>query len=275
MNDIADLPDLPPGAAESTRQRGTARSVLVLGPHDTARAASSARSCPVRCRSRWWRATAALARPAGAGRAAWAVCRAGRIALNPTCCASPGPARCRKPKIRIRSAHCWARSICICSMKGGISNLPSHLGANVGDDRRRDAACASPSGRRTRARFRVVGDFNTWDPRRNPMRLRYPAGVWELFIPRLAPGARYKYAIVGPDGCAPAVEGRSAGTRDRAAAGHRIGRRRSNALCRGTTTAWMRERARRHGTRRADLDLRNACRILVSSRWAHRRLGTN
>ena len=46
----------------------------------------------------------------------------------------------------------------------------------------------------------VVGDFDTWDPRRHPMRLRYPAGVWELFIPRLEPGARYKFAIVGPDG---------------------------------------------------------------------------
>ena len=46
----------------------------------------------------------------------------------------------------------------------------------------------------------VVGDFDTWDPRRHPMRLRYPAGVWELFIPRIQPGARYKFAITGPDG---------------------------------------------------------------------------
>ena len=33
----------------------------------------------------------------------------------------------------------------------------------------------------------VVGDFDTWDPRRHPMRLRYPSGVWELFVPRLGP----------------------------------------------------------------------------------------
>src|SRR5204862_355527 len=46
----------------------------------------------------------------------------------------------------------------------------------------------------------VVGDFDTWDPRRHPMRLRYPAGVWELFVPRVNAGTRYKYAIVGPDG---------------------------------------------------------------------------
>jgi 1,4-alpha-glucan branching enzyme len=46
----------------------------------------------------------------------------------------------------------------------------------------------------------VVGDFNSWDSRRHPMRLRYPAGVWELFIPRLEPGAHYKFAMIGPDG---------------------------------------------------------------------------
>ncbi|MBY0610840.1 MAG: 1,4-alpha-glucan branching protein GlgB [Beijerinckiaceae bacterium] len=46
----------------------------------------------------------------------------------------------------------------------------------------------------------VVGDFNSWDPRRHPMRLRLEAGVWELFIPGVPPGAIYKYAITGADG---------------------------------------------------------------------------
>ena len=49
-------------------------------------------------------------------------------------------------------------------------------------------------------RVSVVGDFNLWDGRRHPMRLRYEAGVWELFIPRLKSGARYQYEIVGVDG---------------------------------------------------------------------------
>jgi 1,4-alpha-glucan branching enzyme len=48
------------------------------------------------------------------------------------------------------------------------------------------------------ARVAVVGDFNSWDGRRHPMRLRHQAGVWELFVPRLRPGARYKYNILGP-----------------------------------------------------------------------------
>jgi len=49
-------------------------------------------------------------------------------------------------------------------------------------------------------RVAVVGDFNAWDARRHPMRVRYPAGVWELFVPRIGPGERYKYDIIGPDG---------------------------------------------------------------------------
>jgi 1,4-alpha-glucan branching enzyme len=40
----------------------------------------------------------------------------------------------------------------------------------------------------------VVGDFNEWDTRRHPMRLR-TGGVWELFIPEVEAGAPYKYAV--------------------------------------------------------------------------------
>jgi 1,4-alpha-glucan branching enzyme len=49
-------------------------------------------------------------------------------------------------------------------------------------------------------RVSVVGDFNSWDPRRHPMRLRHRAGIWELFVPRVTPGSRYKYDIRGPEG---------------------------------------------------------------------------
>ena len=49
-------------------------------------------------------------------------------------------------------------------------------------------------------RVSVIGDFNTWDGRRHPMRLRHSAGVWELFLPRLGAGERYKYEIVGANG---------------------------------------------------------------------------
>ncbi len=49
-------------------------------------------------------------------------------------------------------------------------------------------------------RVSVVGDFNAWDGRRHAMRRRPEAGIWELFIPRLSPGERYLYEILGPDG---------------------------------------------------------------------------
>jgi 1,4-alpha-glucan branching enzyme len=49
-------------------------------------------------------------------------------------------------------------------------------------------------------RVSVVGDFNDWDGRLHPMRPRGATGVWELFLPGIAEGARYKYEIVGPDG---------------------------------------------------------------------------
>jgi 1,4-alpha-glucan branching enzyme len=49
-------------------------------------------------------------------------------------------------------------------------------------------------------RASVVGDFNGWDGRRHPMRLRHSAGVWELFVPRLGPGTHYKFEIAGAHG---------------------------------------------------------------------------
>ena len=52
-------------------------------------------------------------------------------------------------------------------------------------------------------RVSIVGGFNSWDGRRHPMRLRYPAGIWELFVPRLQPGEIYKYEILGPHGVLP------------------------------------------------------------------------
>jgi len=45
-------------------------------------------------------------------------------------------------------------------------------------------------------RVSVVGDFNHWDGRRYPMRLRYGAGLWEIFVPRVTAGAIYKYEIM-------------------------------------------------------------------------------
>ncbi len=45
------------------------------------------------------------------------------------------------------------------------------------------------------SRVAVVGDFNQWDGRRHPLRRRRECGVWEIFLPGVRPGARYKYEI--------------------------------------------------------------------------------
>ena len=45
-------------------------------------------------------------------------------------------------------------------------------------------------------RASVVGDFNAWDGRRHPMRTLGASGVWEIFIPGIAAGERYKFEIL-------------------------------------------------------------------------------
>ena len=47
---------------------------------------------------------------------------------------------------------------------------------------------------------RVVGDFNFWDGTGHAMRTMGASGVWELFIPGIGVGARYKFEIQGPSG---------------------------------------------------------------------------
>ncbi|MCI1983856.1 MAG: 1,4-alpha-glucan branching protein GlgB [Bifidobacteriaceae bacterium] len=43
---------------------------------------------------------------------------------------------------------------------------------------------------------RVVGDFNDWDGRTHAMRSMGSSGLWEIFIPGLASGQKYKYQIL-------------------------------------------------------------------------------
>jgi len=50
------------------------------------------------------------------------------------------------------------------------------------------------------ARVSVVGDFNQWDGRRHPMRLRGATGVWEIFLPDLGEGTVYKFDLLSADG---------------------------------------------------------------------------
>ena len=86
--------------------------------------------------------------------------------------------------------------------EGKHRDLASCLGAQImtiDDTQGVRFAVWAPNARRVS----VVGDFNNWDGRRHPMRLRQNAGIWELFIPRMGAGTVYKYEIIGPDGLLP------------------------------------------------------------------------
>jgi 1,4-alpha-glucan branching enzyme len=52
-------------------------------------------------------------------------------------------------------------------------------------------ACWAPNAERVS----VVGDFNRWDGRCHPMAVHGSSGVWELFVPGVGEGARYKFEI--------------------------------------------------------------------------------
>ena len=48
-------------------------------------------------------------------------------------------------------------------------------------------------------RVSVVGDFNQWDGRRHPMRKHPGVGIWDIFIPGISIGVKYKLELLGPD----------------------------------------------------------------------------
>jgi 1,4-alpha-glucan branching enzyme len=50
------------------------------------------------------------------------------------------------------------------------------------------------------SRVSVIGDFNDWDGRRHVMRLHPANGIWEIFVPGVAAGARYKYELLDSNG---------------------------------------------------------------------------
>lgn len=54
----------------------------------------------------------------------------------------------------------------------------------------------APSARRVS----VVGDFNLWDGRKHMMRVLGASGIWEIFIPGVEAGLKYKYEIYTRDG---------------------------------------------------------------------------
>jgi 1,4-alpha-glucan branching enzyme len=93
-------------------------------------------------------------------------------------------------------------------------------------------------------RVSVVGDFNSWDGRVNPMRTRGESGIWELFIPELTQGSLYKFEIVSR------VENRLALKSDPYAFAAELRPNTASVVCNLDTytwsdSAWLKERASR------------------------------
>jgi 1,4-alpha-glucan branching enzyme len=81
--------------------------------------------------------------------------------------------------------------------EGRHEQLWQVLGAHVSEESGGTAfAVWAPSAQGVR----VIGDFNHWDGRAHPMRSLGSSGVWELFVPGVGAGTRYKYDICGQDG---------------------------------------------------------------------------
>ncbi len=87
--------------------------------------------------------------------------------------------------------------------EGRHERLWGALGANVkhfpsvlGDVEGTAFAVWAPNARVVR----VAGDFNHWRGSEHAMRVIGSSGIWELFIPGVGPGARYKFEVLGRDG---------------------------------------------------------------------------
>ena len=50
------------------------------------------------------------------------------------------------------------------------------------------------------SRVSIIGDFNDWDGRRHVMRLHPGNGIWEIFIPGVGHGAKYKFELLDRNG---------------------------------------------------------------------------
>jgi len=77
--------------------------------------------------------------------------------------------------------------------------LGAHLRSHRGSGRTVTGTAFTVWAPRARA-VRVVGDFNRWDGRGHAMRSMGASGVWELFVPGVEAGARYKFELLTASG---------------------------------------------------------------------------
>ena len=107
-------------------------------------------------------------------------------------------------------------------------------------------------------RVSVVGDFNFWNARRHPMRVR-GVGYWELFVPHATRGRSLQIRYHRPAGPAFAAEVRSDGVCRGNAPEHRLDRSRRDQTAASAPGARQHQRAER-----ADVDLRGPSRLVAA-----------
>ncbi len=104
-----------------------------------------------------------------------------------------------------RTASCRrsATSTCTSSARAGTRSCgrssarsSRRFPSALGEIRGTSFAVWAPNARAVR----VVGDFNHWQGATHAMRTLGSSGVWELFVPGVGAGARYKFEILGRDG---------------------------------------------------------------------------
>jgi 1,4-alpha-glucan branching enzyme len=83
--------------------------------------------------------------------------------------------------------------------EGGHEKIYEHLGARPRVLQGAEGTAFAVWAPAARA-VSVVGDFNSWDGRLHAMRSLGPSGVWELFVPDVGSGARYKFEILTQGG---------------------------------------------------------------------------
>ena len=86
-------------------------------------------------------------------------------------------------------------------------------------------------------RVSVIGDFNDWDGRRHPMRLRHDGGVWELFVPGRSGRERATSSRSRAPTAGCYLRGRPGRLRGGAPAGDRLGPARRAGVPAGATTS--------------------------------------
>jgi hypothetical protein len=141
----------------------------------------------------------------------------------PIACGSPGTAACRKPMIPTASPRCLGEMDVWLLAEGShlrpFERLGAHLCAIDGVAGTVFAVWAPDA-----QRVSVVGDFNTWDGRRHPMRLRRECGVWEIFLPGVSRRGPLQVRNTLPRWPSAATQGRSLRLPGRNAAIHGVDR---------------------------------------------------